>query len=178
MNKVMLIGRTTNDVELNITSNGNSYVRGTLAVSRRGVAEVTDYVPFVAWNQNAQFLKRYAPKGTQILIEGSIKVDSYIEKATQQRRRSFDVNVDNITILESRKSIQDRIENRSFGENVIDSKTTYEKNFNNSNNIPGNIQFSKSKTSYDLEKNETNSNHDFSSLTEEPDLDKDYDIYD
>ncbi|WP_416373531.1 single-stranded DNA-binding protein [Mycoplasmopsis felis] len=78
-------------------------------------------------NQNAQFLKRYAPKGTQILIEGSIKVDSYIEKATQQRKRSFDVNVDNITILESRKSIQDRIENRSFGENVIDSKTTYEK---------------------------------------------------
>ncbi|UWW01222.1 single-stranded DNA-binding protein [Mycoplasmopsis felis] len=49
MNKVMLIGRTTNDVELNITSNGNSYVRGTLAVSRRGIAEVTDYVPFVAY---------------------------------------------------------------------------------------------------------------------------------
>ncbi|UWV85628.1 single-stranded DNA-binding protein [Mycoplasmopsis felis] len=62
MNKVMLIGRTTNDVELNITSNGNSYVRGTLAVSRRGIAEVTDYVPFVAFKSKCTVFKKICSK--------------------------------------------------------------------------------------------------------------------
>lgn len=79
MNKVILIGRLTKDPELRKTSNGNSFVNFQLAVSRnyknqQGNVE-TDFINCQVWGTQADNLARYMRKGSQIAVEGSIRID-------------------------------------------------------------------------------------------------------
>lgn len=97
MNKVILTGRTTANPEIKIAGSVN--VCGfTLAVDRptkAGSEPVTDFIDCIAWDKTADFLVKYAPKGTKLLIEGSIQVESYVDK-DGKRRRATKVRVDKV----------------------------------------------------------------------------------
>ncbi|MGY5139623.1 single-stranded DNA-binding protein [Mycoplasmopsis gallinarum] len=108
MNKVILIGRVANDVRIFTTPSGIKYARTSIAVSRRTDATnpITDFIPIIAWRFNADTLNNYAPKGSLICIEGSINVSRYEGK--NGLTTSYDVVVDNITLLESRRMREER----------------------------------------------------------------------
>ncbi len=81
MNKVILIGNLANDPEARTTQSGISQSTFRLAVQRRfanqqGVREA-DFIPIVAWRQNADFCNRYLSKGSKVAVEGSMQVRSY-----------------------------------------------------------------------------------------------------
>lgn len=81
MNKVVLKGNLTKDVELATTSNGISVARFTVAVQRRfanadGEREA-DFINCVAWRNTAEFVNKYFKKGNQILVCGAIQTRSY-----------------------------------------------------------------------------------------------------
>lgn len=82
MNLVILMGRTTKDIELRYTAQSNIPVaRFTLAVDRpyakQGGEKKTDFIPCVAFGRLAENLEKYIRKGRRIVIEGRIQVDSY-----------------------------------------------------------------------------------------------------
>lgn len=84
MNKVLLVGRITKDVEIRMTSNQTPYCNFTLAVERRfkdanGQRQV-DFINCVAWKQTATFIQQYFKKGSRIGIEGNIQTRSYEDK--------------------------------------------------------------------------------------------------
>lgn len=84
MNKVLLVGRITKDVEIKMTSNQTPYCNFTLAVERRfkdanGQRQV-DFINCVAWKQTATFIQQYFKKGSRIGIEGNIQTRSYEDK--------------------------------------------------------------------------------------------------
>ncbi len=106
MNKVILIGRIARDINANTTTSGITYVRSTIAISRRvGQAsdEVTDFIPFVVWRNQADFVKKYAGKGSLISIEGYIS-NSQFKNAQGETVRNIEVVVENLTLLETKKA--------------------------------------------------------------------------
>jgi single-strand DNA-binding protein len=82
MNLIILMGRTTKDIELRYTQNTNTAVaRFSLAVDRpyrkQGEEQQTDFIPCVAFGKTAEKISKYISKGRRIAIEGRIQIDSY-----------------------------------------------------------------------------------------------------
>ena len=81
MNKVILMGRLTKDIEMRQTPNGVSLVRFSIAVTRRfknSIGEYdADFINCVAWRKTGEFIARYFQKGSMIAIVGSIQTRSW-----------------------------------------------------------------------------------------------------
>ena len=99
LNKVVLIGRLTAEVDLKKTSSDIPYTYFTLAVNRPGNQDQTDFISCVAWRGTAELMSKYLNKGSLIAIEGRIEV--YRTESNGNYETRTNVNVQNITFLES-----------------------------------------------------------------------------
>ena len=82
INKVVLVGRLTKEIELKKTSSNISFCRFTVACNRRVKSKQegapdADFIGCIAWNQSAEFLSKYATKGSIVGVEGRITTGSY-----------------------------------------------------------------------------------------------------
>lgn len=77
MNKVILIGRIANDIDLRKTESNKSVVGIRLAVNRKYNKNETDFISVVVWNQAAEYLNQYANKGDSISVCGAIQTRNY-----------------------------------------------------------------------------------------------------
>lgn len=115
INKVILVGRLTKDPELRKTANNTSVLSFTVACNRRfgnnqnGNQQSADFINCVAWNQSADFLSRYANKGSLVGIEGRISTRNY----EKDGRTVYvtEVTCENVQLLSSRNEA--RSENAS-----------------------------------------------------------------
>lgn len=76
LNKVILGGRVSSDVELKQTVGGVSVCSFSLAVNRRPARDGTagaDFFNVVAWRQTAEFVSKYFSKGSAICVIGSLQ---------------------------------------------------------------------------------------------------------
>lgn len=85
MNKVILHGRLSRDVELRTTTSGKSVAQATIAVNRIGKDGGADFIPLVIWGQQAETFARYLQKGREVLIEGRMQVRNYDDKNGNKR---------------------------------------------------------------------------------------------
>ena len=109
MNKVILIGRLSQDPEMRSTTSGVAMTTFNVAVSRNrsnqnGERE-TDFFRCVAWRNQAENIAKYCQKGSQVAIEGRIQNNTY-EAQDGTRRYSTDVIAENVTFLGSRSDAQ------------------------------------------------------------------------
>ena len=104
-NKVILIGRTTKEVELRRTSSGTAVATFTLAVDNRFVLKdgkpSTDFISCVAWSNTAETMEKYVRKGALIAVEGRIQTRNYDNK-DGNRVYITEVVVENMRMLESK----------------------------------------------------------------------------
>lgn len=81
MNKAILMGRLTRDVEMRQTPNGVALARFSIAVNRRfagkDAQQQADFINCVAWRQTGEFIARYFQKGSMIAVVGSIQSRSW-----------------------------------------------------------------------------------------------------
>ena len=80
MNRVMLVGRLTKDLEKKVTSSGTSFLYFHVAINRRvqaGQEPQTDFVNCVAWNKTAELMAQYLNKGSMVGVEGRIQTRNY-----------------------------------------------------------------------------------------------------
>ena len=88
MNRAILFGRLTKDVDLRTTPSGRSVAMLTLAIDRpvtKDGNKEADFIPVVLWGKTAEAVARYVHKGKRLLIEGRIQVRSYDGKDGQKR---------------------------------------------------------------------------------------------
>ena len=115
LNKVILIGRITRDLELRHTQSGIANVSFSLAVdkglSRQKREEfeaqgrpTADFPRVVVWGQMAENLARYCGKGSQIAVVGRIETGSYEDK-DGKTVYTTDIVAENVEFLS--KSTQD-----------------------------------------------------------------------
>lgn len=98
LNKVILMGRITHDLELKQTPSGISSLTFSVAVERNYADQngerQSDFIRCVAWRQTAEFIGKYFGKGRMIAIEGNIRTGSYDDK-NGVKHYTTDVYVDN-----------------------------------------------------------------------------------
>lgn len=98
MNKAILIGRITKDIELNKTNTGISVARFTLAVNRHD--DTTDFLPVVVWRLQAENCAKYLAKGSKCAVIGSIQTRSYEKNG--EKRYVTEIVADNVEFLEAK----------------------------------------------------------------------------
>ena len=121
INKIILVGRLTRDLEIRKTRSNKSVLNFTLAVDRRFKSESgereTDFIDCVVWEQSAEYLGRYAGKGDIIGIDGELHINSY-EKNGQKVYRA-EVQCETVKIISNKQN------NQSQNAPEIVSNTTY-----------------------------------------------------
>lgn len=84
LNKVILGGRITSDIELKQTQDGVPVCSFSVAVARKSKENKSDFINCVAWRNNAEFISKYFRKGSSICITGNIQTRAW-EKDGQKR---------------------------------------------------------------------------------------------
>lgn len=107
MNSINLIGNICGDLELKQTNSGKSVTQFNLAVKRPFSKETTDFIPIVCYEQPAEYLSRYAHKGTKVAVTGKLISRNYEDK-NGNKRTAFEVVADVAEICESRESNTDK----------------------------------------------------------------------
>lgn len=104
LNKAILIGRITKDLELKRSGNGNSYINFTLAVNGSKKEDV-NFITCKAFNKKAETMVNYLGKGSLIAVEGSIVTGSY-KNMQGQKVYTTDVFVNDFNFLQSKSENQ------------------------------------------------------------------------
>ena len=131
MNNIILTGRLTKDVEMRyIPVTGTPVATFTLAVDRDFVKKDgtrdTDFIPVETIGKTAEFCKNYLSKGRLVAVQGSIRVDRYQDKNTQEFRVFTKVSARSVQALDKKPSTNNTSNttsnNKSAKEKEIDEK--------------------------------------------------------
>lgn len=106
-NKVILVGNLTRDPELRYTPKGTAVAKLGLAVNRSWKSESGEqkeevtFVDIDAFGRQAETIGQYMKKGRPIMIEGRLRLDSWEDKQTGQKRNKLGVVLESFQFLDS-----------------------------------------------------------------------------
>lgn len=108
-NRVILVGNLTRDVELRYTPSGTPVTEIGLAVNDRVKkndewVDETTFVDITLWGRTAEVASEYLSKGSPVLIEGRLKLDSWDDKNDGKKRYKLRVVGEKMQMLGGRKS--------------------------------------------------------------------------
>ena len=107
MNKVMLLGRMTKDLELRYSQGGVAFGSFNLAVNRKFKKDGQpdcDFISCKVFGKTAEFMGKYMAKGSQIALEGHIQTGSYDDKEGV-KRYTTDVIASGVYFADSKKPV-------------------------------------------------------------------------
>lgn len=114
MNSVNIIGRLTKIPEIRTANNGTKILSNSVAVRRRfknaNNEYESDFINIKAFNQTAEIIANNFNKGSMIGIEGELRTGSY-QAQDGTTRYTTDINVANITFVESNNNQQNNQNN-------------------------------------------------------------------
>lgn len=99
MNRIILTGRITRDLELRATGTGNYIVSYQLAVQRD--KDNTDFINIITYGEFAKTLCKYCQKGDLIGIEGKLQISTYQDKEGNNKT-TYSVWTDKVEFLQSK----------------------------------------------------------------------------
>lgn len=110
-NKTVLLGNVTRDIEVRFTQGGSAVCDLGLAVNdrvKRGEEWVDEptFVDITLFGRNAEIAGEYLSKGSQVLVEGRLKLDQWEQDG--QRRSKLKVVGEKIVLVGSRRDSGDQ----------------------------------------------------------------------
>jgi len=114
MNKVILMGRLTRDVDVRYTQTTNKLVANfSIAVNRKvakqGEERQADFFNIVAWGKTGEFCSKYFKKGQQVGVIGRLETRSWENNG--QKHYAIDVIAEEVYFADSKKDDRENIEN-------------------------------------------------------------------
>ena len=106
MNKVLLRGNITKDIELRHTQSGVAVANFVVATRRNyknqnGEYE-SDFIKCIAYRDTAEMIDKYFKKGSGIIIEGQIKTGSYENNGNKVF--TTDVMVEHVEFIDKKEN--------------------------------------------------------------------------
>lgn len=104
-NKVIIAGNLTRDPEVKYVGSGTACCQMSLAVNRvwydnnKQKKEETTYVDVTLWGKQAESAGEHLSKGKSVLIEGRLKLDTWDDKQTGQKRSKLGVVAESMQFL-------------------------------------------------------------------------------
>ena len=128
MNKVILKGNICEDIVIRkavVNDQGVSVVQNTIAVKNDRPINgeyKSQFFNFEIWRQGAEYLAKYATKGSSILIEGTLNNNNYTDKNGNKVYKNY-IKVEKVELLKNptQKSESQDVNN---AETNVETKTT------------------------------------------------------
>jgi len=105
LNKVVLIGRLTQDPEVRSTPSGQNVATIRMATNRTWhdqtsgqKKDATEYHTIVAWGRLGEIAGQYLKKGGLAMIEGRLQTRSWDDKNTGQKRYMTEIVAENLQL--------------------------------------------------------------------------------
>jgi single-strand DNA-binding protein len=115
LNKVFLIGRLTRDPEIRFLPSGSQITSFSIAVNRAYKTKDSDewkeetyYIDIDTFGYLAERLGKQLSKGTQILVEGSLRQDRW-ETQTGEKRSKIKVVADKVSLLSGKGTQKEEV---------------------------------------------------------------------
>jgi single-strand DNA-binding protein len=109
LNKVFLMGNLTFDPELRRTPSGTAVSELRLVTSRSWMSKDGErreeklFIDVTVWDRQAENCCQYLRKGSPVHVEGSLKMDTWDDKSTGEKRSKIRVHADRVQFLDSRR---------------------------------------------------------------------------
>ena len=108
-NNCVFVGRLTRDPEMHKFGDDRQKTVFTLAINRGYKKEDgsvdTDFIPVCVWGSQAKIARKYLLKGSPVLIEGRLHIDSY-EKDGENKKKT-EIQTTTFQLLEKLPQIND-----------------------------------------------------------------------
>ena len=104
-NKVLLMGNLTRDPEVRYTPKGTALANLGIAVNRVWTTESGEqkeevtFVDIEVWGRQAETAGQYLSKGRPVFVEGRLKLDSWEDKESGQKRNKLKVVAERVQFL-------------------------------------------------------------------------------
>ena len=112
MNKIIITGRLTKDVEPRYTQTGKCVSRFNIAVNGYKKDD-TNFFNVVAWDKLGELCGKYLTKGSKILVEGQLIYRSY-DDSNGNKRNVVEINASNVEFLDTKKQHEQEQQQMSF----------------------------------------------------------------
>lgn len=113
LNQVNLIGHLTREPEVRYTPKGTAVVEIGLAINREWKTDSGEkksevvFVDVTAWARLAEVIGEYLKKGSPVFFTGRLSLESWVDKATNQKRQKLVVIADGMQLLGAKPDSQD-----------------------------------------------------------------------
>lgn len=110
LNFAFLMGRLTAAPELRYSNTGKPFCTFSIAVERNYAGEngerETDFIDCIAWRNKAEFIEKYFPKGSLILLTGSLRQNKWTAEDGSNRSK-VDFVVSDVSFTGERRKKED-----------------------------------------------------------------------
>ena len=109
LNKVMLIGNLTRDPEVRYTPKGTAITEISLAMNRNYTTETGEkreevtYVEVTLFARLGEIAAEYLKRGRPVFIEGRLRLETWDDKTSGQKRSKLSVVAEGLQLLGSRE---------------------------------------------------------------------------
>jgi single-strand DNA-binding protein len=109
LNKVFLMGNLTRDPELRRLANGTAVTDLGLALNRTFTGkdgekrEEVVFIDVTVWDRQAETCCQYLKKGRAVHVEGFLKMDTWEDKNSGEKRSKVKVQADRVQFLDRRE---------------------------------------------------------------------------
>lgn len=91
LNRIVVQGNLTRDVEIRRTNSGSAVGSFSVAVQRDFVnkqtgEKETDFIDVTVFGKTAEFVGKYFSKGSQAIVEGSLQIQEWVDKEGNKRK--------------------------------------------------------------------------------------------
>ena len=107
LNHITIMGRLVRDPELRRTGSGLAVTSFSVAVDRdfgknENGEKKTDFFDCVAWRNTAEFVSKYATKGSMVAVSGRVEFRDWTDR-DGNKRRSAEIIADNVYFCGGRR---------------------------------------------------------------------------
>ena len=131
-NKIIIVGNLGKDPELRYTPQGTAVCSFSVATNekRRDKSgesqDATTWFRVTLWNKQAETASKYLTKGSQIYIEGRLRVEEWTDR-DNQTRQSLEVNASDMQFIGSNPNRSDDYPADDYAESGGDHNTESQK---------------------------------------------------
>ena len=105
MNNICISGNITKDIEVKNTTTGKTVTSFDVAVKRPMAKDTTDFFTVVVWGQSAEYLGKYAKKGSKVVVVGKLTTRKWQDNYGNNRI-TFEIVADNVELMDSRNATE------------------------------------------------------------------------
>ena len=103
-NRSIIVGNLTRDVELRQIPSGTSVADIGVAINdreKRGDewVDVTTFIDVTLWGRTAEVAAEYLSKGSPVLVEGKLRLETWNAKETGEKRSKLKIVADKMQLL-------------------------------------------------------------------------------